>query len=247
MIPRPILVLEINEVPWKVLDLYLNNKDYPNISKFFESEETYTTISNDDRELSPWITWPSFHRGLNNCDHGIRFLGQDPISFKGVPIWEEYTKKNFSIGICGSLQSWPPIDPGKNGFYLPDTFALDSRCYPSHLEPIQKFNLDQVKKNGRVVNKKSFKISDGLRLSKDLIKAGISVHTIKELVKQLSFEHFYPYRKSYRPIFQGVLFWDIFCKCFNSHNPPSFSTYFTNHIAGLMHRYWHHIFWQDED
>ena len=29
------------------------------------------------------------------------------------------------------------------------------------------------------------------------------------------------------------------------HNPPSFATYFTNHLAGMMHRYWRDLFPED--
>jgi hypothetical protein len=48
-----------------------------------------------------------------------------------------------------------------------------------------------------------------------------------------------------RPIYQAVLFWDVFRKHFNAPRPPAFSTFFTNHVAGVMHRYWCDVFPED--
>src|SRR6266851_6960648 len=97
---RPILLLEINEVPWKVVDRFVEDPRLPHLRDFFRSSRTYTTRSADIGELSPWITWPSLHRGINNTEHGIKNLGQDPATFGGKPIWEEYRERGYSIGIC---------------------------------------------------------------------------------------------------------------------------------------------------
>ena len=149
----PILLLEINEIPWRLIDRYGNERAFSNISRFLKQAHQFTTVAVDTGELSPWVTWPTFHRGISNERHGIKNLGQDPATFKGKPIWEEIREQGGSIGICGSMQSWPPIDPGENGFYIPDTFAHDERCYPSYLDPLQAFNLSQVRLNGRVVSR----------------------------------------------------------------------------------------------
>src|SRR5208283_4814751 len=110
--------------------------------------------------------------------HGIRNLGQDPSTFRGTPIWEEFRKRGHSIGIFGSLQSWPPIAPGSGGFYLPDTFARDSTCIPETLEPLQRFNLQQTASNGRVVNH-SLKFSRAtIGLVKQLARLGIRPSTM---------------------------------------------------------------------
>ena len=149
---HPLLLLEINEIPWRLLDRYRSTAGYGNIGRFFDRAETFTTLTQDTGTLQPWVTWPSFHRGIPNQEHGIRNLGQDPSTFRGVPIWDEYRRRGFSVGVCGSMQSWPPKDPGPGGFWVPDTFAQDERCIPATVEPLQRYNLNLVRMNGRVVS-----------------------------------------------------------------------------------------------
>src|SRR5256885_1700986 len=103
--PRPVLLLEMNEIPWRIVDHFRNNERFPNLRAFFQSSATYTTTCKDVGELSPWVTWPSLHRGMDNTQHGIKNLGQDPATFRGKPVWEEYRERGHSIGICGSMQS----------------------------------------------------------------------------------------------------------------------------------------------
>lgn len=243
---RPILLLEINEVPWRLIDHFIDDPRFANIKAFFNRSATFTTIAQDTGELSPWVTWPTFHRGISNQEHKIFHLGQDPASYKGVPIWDEYLNRGYSVGVCGSLQSWPPKDPGKNGFYIPDTFAHDSSCSPSWVEPFQRYNLKQVSKNGRVVNS-GFMNAELLSLIAALPKLGISVKTLAKTGMQLVSERFNKNLLSRRPIFQTILMWDIFKKLYNAENPPEFSTFFTNHVAGVMHRYWNDVFPEDFD
>jgi hypothetical protein len=244
-IAHPILLMEMNEIPWRVVDLYKADPRFPNLGRFFSQAGTYTTMAVDEGELSPWITWPSLHRGMSNLEHKVKNLGQDPRSFQGKALWEEYLVRGHSIGICGSLQSWPPVDPGRGGFYIPDTFAHDERCIPSYVEPFQKFNLDQVRKNGRVVGSGG---SFGLRALSILAsfpRLGIRPSTVAKVLGQLLGERKNPDRKARRPVFQSVLLWDIFRKLYSPAEPPAFATFFTNHVAGVMHRYWHHVFPED--
>ncbi|MBI3544210.1 MAG: hypothetical protein HY075_13150 [Deltaproteobacteria bacterium] len=240
---RPILLLEVNEVPWRLIDRF--KADYPNIRRFFDSSRTFTSVTVDTGELSPWITWPSFHRGLSNREHGVQFLGQDPATFKGTPIWEEYRRRGHSIGVCGSLQSWPPVDPGPGGFYIPDTFAHDERCIPRFVEPFQKFNLGQVAKNARVVNASSLFSKDLVPLAASLPRLGIRPKTVARVAAQLARERIDRTACSRRPVFQSLLCWDVFRKLYDPVNPPKFSTFFTNHVAGVMHRYWDNVFPED--
>src|SRR5438067_120606 len=98
----PILLLEMNEIPWRLLDRY--KEQFPYIRHFFEDAHQFTTTTVDTGELSPWVTWPTLHRGMSNEEHGIKNLGQDPATFRGKPIWKEIREQGGSIGICGSLQ-----------------------------------------------------------------------------------------------------------------------------------------------
>jgi hypothetical protein len=245
---RPLLVLEINEIPWRVIDLYSHDKRYSAINDFFSRALTFTTFTVDKPGMmDPWVTWPSLHRGMSNTSHNVKNLGQDPTTFKGVPIWEEFRNLGHSIGICGSMQSWPPLDPGPGGFYIPDTFAHDASCIPAHIQPFQSFNLNQVARNGRVVNGGGLVQMDTLKIICSMPSLGISTRTIIMLILQLFGERIDPSVRARRPIFQAILMWDIFRKLYQPKMPPTFSTFFTNHVAGIMHRYWKHIFPEDFD
>lgn len=143
------------------------------------------------------------------------------------------------------MQSWPPMDPGQGGFYIPDTFAHDERCIPAIVEPFQRFNLDQVRRNGRVVKGDSrFGAGTG-PLLKSLTRLGIRARSILDVGLQLVRERWNPAMRARRPIFQTVMLWDIFLKLYDVRKPPAFSSFFTNHVAGVMHRYWHHVFPED--
>ena len=245
MTKHPIVLLEINEVPWRLIERYRSSAEFPNINIFFAQAHCYTSIAVDSGELSPWVTWPTLHRGMNNEAHGVLNLGQDPSTFRGTPIWEEFRKVGESVGICGSMQSWPPIDPGKSGFFLPDTFAHDSRCYPRSLEAFQAFNLAQVKKNPRVLSRSSFGFAEGVAVARSAFSSGVRFSTLFRIVTQLISERLDSRKIARRPVFQAVLFWDIFRKQFNPASPPAFSSFFTNHVAGVMHRYWRDVFPED--
>ena len=266
---KKLLLLEINEIPWRIIDKFKSDPKLPNIKRFFENSKNYTTVvdlSNemsyeaelvkgiskegrpvviDSGELSPWVTWPTFHRGITSQEHGIKFLGQDITTFKGKPIWQEFLDFGLNIGICGSLQSWPPLDPSPGGFYIPDTFAHNEKCFPRYIEPFQKFNLSQVQKNGLVIRQKELFTSEVTPLIFSFSRLGVKFNTLLKVVNQLFGELIDKSKLACRPIFQCVLFWDIFKHLYNIKSPPALATFFTNHVASIMHRYWHHIFPDD--
>lgn len=241
----PILLLEINEVPWRLLDRYAGRPEYPNLRAFLAGAHQFTTVAVDTGELSPWVTWPTMHRGVNNERHGIKNLGQDPSTYRGVPVWEEIRARGASIGVFGSMQSWPPIDPGPGGFFVPDTFAHDERCIPGHLSAVQAFNLAQVRRNARVVDGSVPRMAEAASALRAFRAAGVRWSTLARLAAQVAAERFDPARTARRPIFQTVLFWDVFRSQFDPAKPPAFSTFFTNHVAGVMHRYWRDVFPED--
>lgn len=238
---RPLLLLEMNEVPWRLVDHFKGDPAFPNLRRFMSTSRTHTTRSHDTGELSPWVTWPSLHRGMTNEQHGIRNLGQDPSTFKGEAIWEVYRRHGASIGICGSMQSWPPADPGEGGFFIPDTFAHDETCIPARVEPFQRFNLGQVRKNGRIVERSRLSL-ESVRLAMSLPRIGVRASTLLKVAAQVAGERVDATKVARRPVFQTILMWDVFRHLYNTASPPAFATFFSNHVAGIMHRFWHDVF-----
>jgi len=242
---RPILLLEVNEVPLRVYQKYAADSRFPNIARLMNESALIETLIGDEGELSPWCTWPTFHRGLPKEKHGSFHLGQDPATFHGTPIWEEFRKKGLSVGVFGSMQSWPPADPGPGGFYVPDTFSSGPECIPSWLEPVQKFNLGLVRENGRVMGDGIVKRAMSPALWLGLVRAGVRPSTALRAANQLLTERLSPVRRERRVSYQAILFWDIFRKLYDPEHPPALSTFFTNHVASVMHRYWSHVFPED--
>ena len=242
---NPILLLEINEVPWRLIDRYIDDPRFPNLKTFFAKSAQFTSVAVDSGELSPWVTWPSLHRGMSNEQHGVLDLGQDPATFQGTPIWKDMRDAGHSIGICGSMQSWPAIDPGPGGFYIPDTFAHDERCVPDYITPLQAFNLSQVQRNGRVIDRRLPSPSALLTILSSMRRSGVRLSTIASIAASVAKERGDRRLIARRPIYQTLLFWDVFVRHFDPKNPPALSTFFTNHIAGVMHRYWRDVFPED--
>ena len=53
---KKIILLELNEVPFKVLDHYTNLNPKSNLANFMKNSTQLETISEDTGDLSPWIT-----------------------------------------------------------------------------------------------------------------------------------------------------------------------------------------------
>ena len=233
-----ILALEINEIPWTMIDWAISTCRFPSISEFFLNSRTISTLVNYSNDLSPWSTWPSMHRGLPIQEHGIYALGQDIATYKGVPIWDELVSLGLSVGIFGPLQSWPPRDPGKFGFYLPDTFAQTPEAIPKSLEAFQRFNLTMVKKSGRVPSNNN--MLESLNL---LMRSRPTFQMYAHILRHLGLESVGYIGKESRTTLQSQITWDLFKRYYNAGSHSiSYASWFTNHIASVLHRYWNHIF-----
>ncbi|HCI48717.1 MAG: hypothetical protein A2977_00065 [Alphaproteobacteria bacterium RIFCSPLOWO2_01_FULL_45_8] len=236
-----IIFYELNEVPWQVIDYFTKECPHSTLGQLLQHSHQYTTETQDSGELHPWSTWPTIHRGVYNDTHKIRFLNQK-IKNTYPPIWELLTKAGKSVGLFGSLQSWP-LPPNKKNyrFYIPDTFAQTSETHPENLEPFQRFNLNQTKKDG---GKTPDKIKLSWRLMKDVLMffdLGFSPKTALVLINQLIQERLNPLYRNIRAIFQAPVSFDFYFHLLEATH-PDFSCYFTNHLASVMHRYWKYTF-----
>ena len=107
---KSLIIYELNEIPKKVLENFVYKNPKSNLAKLYNNNGFSETFTNDSGELHPWSSWPTFHRGVNSQIHNIKFLNQDFIDAKKFPtIWEKLNLQGFSIGIFGSLQSFPPF------------------------------------------------------------------------------------------------------------------------------------------
>jgi hypothetical protein len=242
---QQVVLYELNEVPWRVIDWYISQRPNSAISHLLMQSKTYTTLTFDEGELHPWTTWPTLHRGVNNSKHKIHFINQS----RGIsdetypPIWETLRRHGFRVGVFGSLQSYPPRNDIGYEFYVPDTFSPSEKTWPSKYQEFQRFNLRQTRQDGAQPGN----ILLNLDLFKEffkMLRTGLRAKTLALLVLQIVKEKINPLHRSRRSILQATLSFDFFVDAL-CNTRPDFSTFFTNHVAGMMHRYWRYSFPED--
>lgn len=243
---RRVIFFELNEVPWRIIDEYIEANPDSQLARIMPTSRQYTSITADRGHLSPWTTWPTVHRGVNNEHHMISAFGQDrtEVDKQYPPVWEMLRDHGVSVGICGTLHTHPtPRDIEAYSFFLPDTFASDATAFPDELQTFQAFNLKMARESARNVDT-GVPVGEALKVLKKTPAIGIRPATYAALAAQLVAERRKPWRSTRRRTFQAVLAFDLFMKQLADRR-PSFSSFFTNHVASAMHRYWAASYPQD--
>ena len=71
-----VVVYELNEVPQRLFNFYADAFPNSAFASLRSRSNLFKTLTADVGQLSPWITWPTMHRGVSNVDHEISELGQ---------------------------------------------------------------------------------------------------------------------------------------------------------------------------
>jgi hypothetical protein len=140
-------------------------------------------------------------------------------------------------GVFGSLHTYPiPSDLENYSFFVPDTFAAGSECFPKKLSVFQEFNLTMARQSNRNVSRR-IPWQESLSFLASLPQLGIKLSTLGDSAVQVTSEFLKEERKVRRRTYQVVLAFDIFMKQLRNTR-PAFATFFTNHVASSMHRFW---------
>ena len=239
MVARKLILFELNEVPWRILDDYAEQAPGSALAHILRRSHCYEAYSEDTGHLSPWITWPSLHRGVSNDLHRIADLGQDRAKADRLypPIWQLLHAGGVSVGVGGSLHSAPaPADMSSYAFYLPDAFATRDEAHPPAVTAFQSLSLSMTRKSGRNVDT-SLPVRSAARVLAGSRALGIRPVTYGAVAAHLAGERRQRWRSTRRRTFQAVLGFDIYFAQLK-RTMPQFSTFFTNHVASAMHRYW---------
>lgn len=232
---KPIIFIELNEVPHVVLDEYARRS--PFMARWLGESDRYTTVAADRVQLDPWIAWPSLHRGVNDETHGILHLGQSTEQADSYPpVWRMLQEAGVPVGVYGSLfsNSEPDLDP--YAFFVPDVFSPHSRVNPQELHEFQDFNLAMTRASGRNADDKVS--SGGSRSIAGLARNGyLRPSTTVRVARQLVDERIDRKRLSRRRNVQTELHADVFAKLIKTKR-PQFATFYTNNVAAAMHRFW---------
>ena len=242
---KKIIFFELNEVPLRIFEesfKYLSYKSKLSDFNFLP------TIVRDNGHLSPWTTWSTVHRGVLFSDHQIGDLGQNitKVNEKYPPIWITLKEKGLSVGVFGSLHSsqLSPNTYSKYSFYIPDVFSTHNDCYPDSFRSLQKLNLYLSRKSARVVRNVLPTPSLFLKSVYSYFITSFSVKTCLKISCQLVDEILFPWKKIRRRTIQSDILFDGYFK-FLKKKKPNFSTFFTNHVASSMHRFWEASFPKD--
>jgi hypothetical protein len=245
MMQRKLVLLELNEVPARVLQDFVREAPDSALARLLAQGTFADTHTADQGSLSPWITWPTLHRGVPNTLHGLTALGQPlaEVNARFPPIWELLAAGGVSVGVFGSLHSYPlPPRAHDYAFYVPDTFATGPECVPAELSAFQAFNLAMVAKSGRNVSRQV--PAAALAFLLRALPLGVRLRTLFKLAAQVAVERLQPWKGHRRRTFQAVIGFDVFLRLLRKRQ-PRFATFFTNHVASSMHRYWAAAFPQD--
>jgi len=119
---------------------------------------------------------------------------------------------------------------------MPDVFAAGSECFPDKVRPYQDWNLKMSRDSVRNVSSR-IPVRETVQFLGSLPGLGIQPSTLTGIGLHLVSERFENWKKVRRRSQQVILAFDVFMKQLN-RTKPAFSTFFTNHVASSMHRYW---------
>lgn len=231
---KKVLLLELNELTWNLIDPLIAEGKLPTFARLKKEGTWAAPLSVDlPPQMDPWITWTTVYTGRPQADHNVFFLQQPPETIRAQRIWELCHEQGLSVGVYGSLCSWPPQKV--KGFYVPDTFAPDTATTPASLKAIQQLNLTYTRSIRLPADQ------DGLvfkaRLGSQLLKLGLSAGSISRIARQLASERRNPKLRWRRVALQPAVNFDFFSRLYRRHQ-PQFATFHTNHVAHYMHTYW---------
>ncbi len=238
---RNIIVYELNEVPWEVIDLYVSKRPRSHLARLLEGGLCVTTVNEDDIPLRPFNTWPTLHKSMYTRDHHATRCGQDPATVAGENIWDIAERHGRFVGLFGPLQSWPPRRFARGGFYVPDTFSRTDEVYPRKLQPFQAFNLSMTERNKSVQSMPVADLWSGAKVLLNLMRNGLTWRSALSILSHVANELRDRRYRGRRSTIQVLPAFDLYWKLYNERKPSNgLSIFFTNHVAGMIHRFWGH-------
>ncbi|MCU0567673.1 MAG: hypothetical protein MUF49_13875 [Oculatellaceae cyanobacterium Prado106] len=236
---RKVILFELNEVPYRVFDQYCQDKPQSSFAQLLAQSQQYETWAEDNVHLSPTTTWPSLHRGVAFDKHGINSFGQNlqDIDRLYPPLWQITTTHGVKTGVFAPMMSYqPPDDLTHYDFYVPEAFAAEAFAHPQCISIFQQFNIAMTQASRSNVAQK-IEWQPALKMLQQADTLGLSLPTFLDIGAQFIAERFQPHLRTRRRSLQTLLGFDIFLQQLQQ-SQPSYASFFTNHVAAAMHRYW---------
>jgi hypothetical protein len=233
--PRKVLLAEFNEITWRIVEPLCERQRLPTFTAFLREGTSGSPIATEvPPNLDPWISWTSLYTGRPQDEHGVHFLEQPPETVTGPRVWEIAADAGRSVGVYGSIMSWPPRHDIR-GFWVPSTFSPGPETFPPELRPVQDLNLSQTRAHTPLA--KGAKRPGTIRRALQLAKLGLKPSTVAEIASFLVRSRLFPHRRWEKVGLQPLVNLDFFEPLYRKYR-PDFATFHTNHVAHYMHRYW---------
>lgn len=241
-LPHTIFV-ELNEAERYFLDKFVKEGRLPTFKRMLEGgslvrtkiPEWHPEQKRAWRDISPWMVWPSVYTGMTLEEHGLIGFGQDPSSIRDRCLWDVLDRHGISVGVFGSLMSYPPRARQHGKFYVPEALADDADCYPEEARSVQEFCVFSARNYSESFSRAA------LRAAGLLIKtraSGVHLKTIAQTLFQVPNEVLRgPSRIPERAMLLSYIAFDAFKHLYARHR-PAFATLHLNHVAYMQHRYW---------
>lgn len=238
-----LVFVEINEADRHFLEKFIKAGKLPTFARMRQEGAFVTTripgwSYKDERswrEIMPWIIWPSLYTGMPASEHGILAFGQDTSSIVGKCIWDVLDRHGLSVGVVGSLLSYPPRNHGHAAFYIPENLADDAECFPPEARPLQEFCVAGSRNYSEGMLEQALR---GLYHLLQTPRCGVSLGTLARVIGQLPSETLLgKTREPERAMLLSYLVFDAFKHLYRKHR-PRFASIHMNHVAYMQHRYW---------
>jgi hypothetical protein len=244
---QKVVILEVNEVPLRIFKHYAALNPSSCVAKVLAESMVLETMADDVEEsfLYPSQTWASLNTGAAYDQHNVHWYN-DPKPERYPLYWAKVLDAGYSVGLVNTLHSSPAesLVAEKNlKFVIPDCFASSNLTKPSVYSGFQGLNLAATAQNGRVatLNLPFRKI---VKEAVNTSRIGISPKTLLYTSALLPKIKLGRANKERLRNVQFLCLADIFVKELKTQT-VDLSVFFTNHIAGNMHRYWYALFPND--
>jgi len=245
---RQVVVLEVNEVPIRVLREVSQSGRTPALERLLAQSYVGQTEIREQLSEEPYPsqTWASLNYGVPYSEHGVWWYN-DPKPEGHNLYWEQAARAGLSVGAVGTLHAEQIAlrnDLPSIKFLVPDCFAGSDVTIPSHLEGLQHLNRSLVKRGSRTADL-TIGRSDLANIA-SLRHAGLRPSTLASATRLVANVATGRASKERLRAGQFLLFGDLFMSL-ASDADADLSIYFTNHVAAAMHRYWYAMFPSDFD
>jgi hypothetical protein len=233
--PKPIVLLEFNELCPDLMGQFIEEGHLPNFKKLRDSSAIFTTEAKERAPyLEPWIQWINVHTGVPFSEHGVERLGESA-KVTQPAVWDLLSDAGLKVWICGSMNVHCTSTVA--GDLLPDPWSPESMTRPAELMNYNRFIRKQVQEHSNASAK--FAKSDYLRFLSFMLAHGLSSQTVKTAIRQLSSER--TEGKRWRRAFiLDLLQYDVFRHIYRK-SKPHLSTFFLNSTAHMQHCYWRNM------